>query len=110
MGAALEKFKSHSEQVLEALRSEATTEILSDLLAEREGRIEAVIAAARAGEKVLPQEIEALEEQERQVIEALQIRRDEVCQEMASLRRGRSAGSAYRPELREVSRYVDREG
>jgi hypothetical protein len=110
MSAALDAFNAHTQRLVDAVESDAGGDLLAGLLTERRCRIDALVAAVAAGERVRTAEIRALEEQERRVVTVLLHRREEVCQELAALRRGRSAESAYRPERDDRSRFVDRAG
>jgi hypothetical protein len=110
MGAALDALMTHNRRLVEAIDADAGADRLDPLLSERRPLIDALIDAAAAAEPLSAAEIQALEQQEAQVVASLRSRREAVSQELALLRRGRSAQSAYRPGRGESARFVDRAG
>jgi hypothetical protein len=97
-----------SRRLLDVLRA-GHDEALPALLAERQGQIQAVVAAVSAGERIAPEAVREVEALEREVVTAMRGRREALLQELAALRRGRRVGTAYHSAGEAVARFVDQE-
>ncbi len=100
----------HSRELVDVLQSETADELLPTLVLRRRDDLEALGAALAAGETLTPEVTAELEQLDREVTDAMARRRDQVSRQLVALRRGRSAGSAYRPEGQSVARFMDRAG
>jgi hypothetical protein len=109
MGGALEALKRHAHDLLVAIET-GETESLARSLDRREQLLQALGDALAGGEGIDPAEARAVLALDGELLNALTARRDAVWQEIAALRSGRSAASAYQHAIRGKPVYVDREG
>jgi hypothetical protein len=110
MASLLDSLNAQSRQIREAVLADADAETLCRLMEGRELLVRHVSEAVSRGERFAPGQIQAWEEVEHQVLEALVSRRDEVGRQLASRRRARSVETAYRSAPGGASRYLDRAG
>lgn len=106
-GAALTE---NSRRLLAAIRAGCQDDRLDALLEEREGLIRAFDAAIAGGEELAGEDAGEIMRLEREIVDLLWQRRNAMSEELAALRRGRSAMSAYRPRIAGTPVYIDREG
>ena len=109
MGPASSALMALNRRLLAAVQ-DAADATLPELLREREEVLRQFTVALAAGETVAKEDAHFLQELESRIGAALRQRRDAAFAELAALRRGRTAGSAYRPAGVTEARYVDRQG
>ena len=110
MAAALDAIRTCTRELLDQAQSRADEETLSKLVTAREEQIRRLTDVVAGPVSVPRAELQELLSLDAAVTEALQSRRDELWHELAALRQGRCAESAYRHDAQGPSRFLDREG
>lgn len=110
MNDAARALLAHNRYLLAVLETRAQDASLPRLMQTRAERLLAFGAAVAAGEPVPAEDVRALEQLERDLLDCVLRRRDAVACELAALHRRRRAERAYQQQSGGAPRYVDRAG
>ena len=110
MGAVLQELLAHGRRLLDAVRAETADHMLARLLDTHGELLDRLGSARAAGEPLDAAEVAELRALDRALMAALEQRRDAIALQLAALRRGRAAGTAYGGPGAAAARFVDRSG
>jgi len=100
----------HNRHLLQVIQAGSENDALLRLMEIRGERLLAFGAAVDHGEKVSAEEVQELEQLERELVNSLLQCREAVAQELAALHRRRGAERMYQPHPSREPRYMDRAG